>query len=101
LIHLVYDHGGIDLGKLLAASRPSPAQTRACMDHMLGGLQHLHEQRLVHADIKPANVVVFASGEEWFCRVADLGNILEVLVIRVGHIGGTLDLEISHFVTIR
>lgn len=86
MVHLVYEHGGIDLKKRVEASSSSPTQIRTCTAHILAGLRHLHEQQLIHADIKPANIVVVESDEGWHCRVADLGNILEVVVSQVGRL---------------
>jgi serine/threonine protein kinase len=90
MIHLVYEHGGVDLKKRLEASSSSPTQTRTCIAQVLAGLLHLHEQQLIHADIKPANIVVAETDEGWHIRVADLGNVLEVVVIPVGRSLGYL-----------
>jgi len=90
MIHLVYEHGGVDLKKRLAASSFSPPQIRTCIAQVLAGLLHLHEQLLTHADIKPENIVVAESDEGWHIRVADLGNVSEVVVIQFGRSLGYL-----------
>jgi serine/threonine protein kinase len=98
MIHLVYEHGGVDLGKRLAASRSSSTQMRTCIAHVLAGLLHLHEQQLIHADIKPANILVAERGEEWHVLVADVGNVMEVVVIQFGRcLGYLLPLAIRVF----
>ncbi|XP_028290461.1 proto-oncogene serine/threonine-protein kinase mos [Gouania willdenowi] len=59
--------------------------------HMARGLAFLHAHRIVHLDLKPANVLVSA---EDVCKLADFGSSLklggdEERTLGLGHVGGT------------
>jgi hypothetical protein len=75
-MHLVLEHGGRSLHEMLK-TRPSVAQIRSVAAHLNDALAFVHSIGLVHADLKPANVVVAAVGRNWTCRLADFGNALE------------------------
>ena len=63
---------GADLGRLLAARGRLPVG-EACeyARQAALGLQHAHEQGLVHRDVKPSNLILAAAGD--VVKVLDLG----------------------------
>jgi hypothetical protein len=75
-MHLVFEHGGSSLAEMVQG-RPSLAQIRSVTAHINDALAFVHGIGLVHADPKPANVVLAAVGRTWTCRLADFGNALE------------------------
>jgi serine/threonine protein kinase len=65
---------GIDLARLVKQNGPLPvAQACACIRQAALGLQHAHEHRLVHRDIKPHNLFVSGKGAAGQVKVLDLG----------------------------
>jgi serine/threonine protein kinase len=86
--YLVYEFGGSDLSKMLAATSPSPNQVRDGMRQLFLGLRHIHGVGLVHCDLKPANLMVQeCPGGGWFLRIGDLGNATEArLPTSLGHL---------------
>jgi serine/threonine protein kinase len=83
-VHLVYEHGGQDLRRVMEASSPWPIQIRTCMKHVLEGVRHVHSLGLMHGDIKPCNILVEDRGG-WFCRLCDVGSVLEVTPGNIMH----------------
>ena len=77
-MHFVFEHGGQSLSEMLK-SRPSLAQIRSVAVHLHDALSFVHSIGLLHADLKPANVLVDAVDQTWTCRLADFGNALEAL----------------------
>ncbi|MAT14694.1 MAG: hypothetical protein CMJ46_05415 [Planctomyces sp.] len=65
---------GRDLGELLREGRPFSVN-RACFFFMqaAAGLQHAHENGLIHRDIKPNNLIVFRHGKKWGLKLLDFG----------------------------
>jgi formylglycine-generating enzyme required for sulfatase activity/tRNA A-37 threonylcarbamoyl transferase component Bud32 len=56
---------GTDLGRLLRANGPLPAaEASECIRQAALGLQHAHEQGLVHRDLKPGNLMLTCKGPE-------------------------------------
>ena len=78
--HLVYMHGGTDLKAMLAAGVPTPAQAMECMLYVAEGLGHLHDLGLLHADLKPANILVTDRGHDWTALLGDVGSVCEVFL---------------------
>jgi serine/threonine protein kinase len=77
-VHLVYRFAGESMAKLLKGMSPSPGMVRDAVHHTLLGVRHIHSVGLIHADIKPANLLVeVGPSGSWFVRVGDLGNALE------------------------
>jgi serine/threonine protein kinase len=78
-VHLVYRFGGQDMSSLLKEKcPPRPGLVRVAVHHTLLGVRHIHSLGLIHADIKPANLLVeVGHSGSWFVRVGDLGNVLE------------------------
>ena len=74
-----------DLRKYLEASRPggfAPPQCRRAVAGICGGLRHLHALHLLHADLKPANVLTIrrrmawkAGGQEFIVKLGDCGCV--------------------------
>jgi WD40 repeat protein/serine/threonine protein kinase len=62
---------GTDLASLVKQQGPLPvAQACECARQAALGLQHVHEKRLVHRDVKPSNLLLTTGG---IVKVADLG----------------------------
>jgi serine/threonine protein kinase len=62
---------GIDLQELVSRRGPlDPARAAGYVRQAADGLQHAHESRLVHRDVKPANLLLSRSG---VVKVLDLG----------------------------
>jgi serine/threonine protein kinase len=74
LLVMEYVEGGTDLSRLVKKDGPLPVG-RACeyIRQAALGLQHAHEQGLVHRDVKPANLLLWP-GE--LVKVTDLGLAL-------------------------
>ncbi len=64
---------GIDLAKRLTRSRVSVLDAVALVATVAEALHHAHEQRLVHRDIKPGNLLLDALGRPF---IADFGLAL-------------------------
>jgi len=102
---------GLDLGRVVKRYGPLPI-VEACeiIRQVASGLQHAHENGLVHRDIKPNNLMLSTRGE---VKILDLGLALlrgdqEVETLTgEGHVMGTADYmapeqwETSHTVDIR
>ncbi|MGH2547816.1 MAG: serine/threonine protein kinase [Thermomicrobiales bacterium] len=62
---------GVSLKEIVRAQgRLSLEDTSSVLDQIAGALQHLHEQGLVHLDVKPQNVIVQADG---LAKLIDFG----------------------------
>ncbi len=65
---------GPDLGRLVTESGPlAPNKAFQYVAQVALGLQHIHEQGLVHRDVKPSNLLLAQSGGEDSVKVLDLG----------------------------
>lgn len=70
--------------------RQADAQTvRVIVEDILGGMQHLHSQRYVHCDIKPANILVSRQAFEkrWWFKLGDLGSAATLKEAQSGRYG--------------
>ena len=65
---------GLDLSKLVKAKGPLPV-AHACnfVYQAALGLQHAHEEGLVHRDIKPGNLMLSRKGDKATVKVLDFG----------------------------
>jgi serine/threonine protein kinase len=65
---------GFDLGRLVAAKGPLPI-ANACnyVYQAAMGLQHAHENGMVHGDIKPGNLMLARQGERAIIKILDFG----------------------------
>src|SRR5262249_37262274 len=65
---------GLDLSKLVRTKGPIPV-THACLFiHQAAlGLQHAHEEGLVHRDIKPHNLMLSRNGDKATVKTLDFG----------------------------
>jgi serine/threonine protein kinase len=76
--HLVFEDGGRSLESLLEPL-PSLAEIRAIASHGASALEYIHSLEILHADIKPPNIVVAITNGRWHCRLADFGSALAAL----------------------
>ena len=65
---------GLDLARLVKAKGPLPV-ANACyfVSQAAQGMQHAHEQGMVHRDIKPGNLMLSNEGEPATVKVLDFG----------------------------
>jgi serine/threonine protein kinase len=65
---------GLDLARMVKAKGPLPVAHACAFIHQAAlGLQHAHEQGLVHRDIKPGNLMLSRSGDKATVKVLDFG----------------------------
>ena len=65
---------GLDLSKLVKAKGPLPVAHACNFVHQAAlGLQHAHEEGLVHRDIKPGNLMLSRKGDKATVKVLDFG----------------------------
>ena len=65
---------GLDLAKLVKARGPLPVAHACYFVHQAAlGLQHAHEQGMVHRDIKPGNLMLAREGNKAVVKVLDFG----------------------------
>src|SRR5262249_33137169 len=67
-----YVEGG-SLADLLKRRRPTPGEAAALVADVAEALHHAHQQRLVHRDVKPGNILLDAAGKAY---LADFGIAL-------------------------
>ena len=78
-VGLVLEPWGTDLDTLM--KKPSVfngGEVRSIIWDTCKGLQHLHGLGLVHADLKPANVLAQLINGTYSCKLSDLGSCQEV-----------------------
>ena len=77
--YLVFERLGLDLRAVLASAPQGakpflcPTQMRVCCLEIAQGLGHLHGLAILHADLKPANVLTYAGKDVWHIKLADFG----------------------------
>ena len=65
---------GLDLSKLVKIKGPMPVAHACLFAHQAAlGLQHAHEEGLVHRDIKPGNLILSRKGDRATVKVLDFG----------------------------
>ena len=65
---------GLDLSKMVKAKGPLPVAHACNFVHQAAlGLQHAHEEGLVHRDIKPGNLMLSRKGDKAIVKVLDFG----------------------------
>ena len=77
---LVLEHGGVDLQRFLeqAGGSLAPEESRGVLAHVASALAFLHGAGLIHADVKPSNVLVRKEPSGALeAKLADLGGVLE------------------------
>jgi serine/threonine protein kinase len=65
---------GLDLAKLVKTKGPLPV-AHACyfVNQAAQGMQHAHEQGMVHRDIKPGNLMLSRKGDRSLVKILDFG----------------------------
>ena len=69
-------------GLLRGTDGLAPAVGRKIMGQVLTGVAHIHSRGMIHADIKPGNILVqpeAGPGSEYTVMVSDLGMVMEAL----------------------
>jgi serine/threonine protein kinase len=61
---------GKDLGRYVAEVKPSLPEMLTLMTKVCDGMEHAHQQGVVHRDLKPQNILVTSDGEP---KVVDFG----------------------------
>jgi serine/threonine protein kinase len=65
---------GLDLSKMVKAKGPFPVGHACYLIHQAAlGLQHAHEEGMVHRDIKPGNLMLSRKGNRAIVKVLDFG----------------------------
>ena len=65
---------GLDLSKMIRAKGPLPIAHASMFVYQTAlGLQHAHEQGLVHRDIKPGNLMLSREGQKATIKILDFG----------------------------
>jgi serine/threonine protein kinase len=65
---------GLDLARLVKANGPLPLANACSFAHQAAqGMQHAHEQGMVHRDIKPGNLMLSSKGNRARVKVLDFG----------------------------
>jgi formylglycine-generating enzyme required for sulfatase activity/serine/threonine protein kinase len=65
---------GLDLAKMVKAKGPMPVSHACHFVHQAAlGLQHAHEEGMVHRDIKPGNLMLSRKGDKAVVKVLDFG----------------------------
>src|SRR5262249_26017758 len=65
---------GLDLTRLVKANGPIPVRHACNFVYQAAlGLQHAHEEGLVHRDIKPGNLMLARKGDRPLIKVLDFG----------------------------
>ena len=65
---------GDDLAKLVRARGPLPVLNACYFAYQAAqGLQHAHEQGMIHRDIKPGNLILFRQGKKGIVKILDFG----------------------------
>jgi serine/threonine protein kinase len=65
---------GYDLARMVKARGPLPVPHACLFAHQASlGLQHAHEEGMVHRDIKPGNLMVARRGEKAVVKILDFG----------------------------
>ena len=65
---------GLDLSKLVKTKGPMPVAHACLFIHQAAlGLQHAHEEGLVHRDIKPHNLMLSRKGDKATVKILDFG----------------------------
>ncbi len=84
-----YVHG-VTLAEWVKAHPPTPREAAALLVRVADGVQHAHENGVIHRDLKPGNILIDGEGEP---HVTDFGlakrEDSDVTVTADGHVLGT------------
>lgn len=69
-VHLYMEHGGVCVYDILEKSKIPHPMTQSWFSHLVHALEHLHENRIAHRDVKLENLVVDGTGT---LRLVDFG----------------------------
>ena len=82
--YLVFERLGPDLRSLMASAphvgktQFCATQLRVCCMELAQGLGHIHGLSILHADLKPANVLTHTGKDFWHIKIADFGCSCQV-----------------------
>jgi serine/threonine protein kinase len=83
---------GIDLRRHVRSYGPLDERFAASViSQTARGLSFAHEQRLVHRDVKPGNILVLDDGRVKLLDLGLAGSTLEEEALRLGRVVGTMD----------
>lgn len=83
---------GIDLRRHVGRGGPLDERSAASViSQVARGLAFAHEQRLVHRDVKPGNIIVQDDGRVKLLDLGLAGSMLEEEALRLGRFVGTMD----------
>jgi serine/threonine protein kinase len=83
---------GIDLRRHVGRRGPLDERSAASViSQVARGLAFAHEQRLVHRDVKPGNIIVQDDGRVKLLDLGLAGSMLEEEALRLGRVVGTMD----------
>ncbi|CZR64705.1 uncharacterized protein PAC_14604 [Phialocephala subalpina] len=76
-VFMVFDLADGDLSDHFQKARMSEDQIREMMKQLFAGVRYLHDNNVIHCDLKPANILVFNDGATF--KITDLGNSKHVI----------------------
>ena len=83
---------GIDLRRHVGRGGPLDERSAASViTQVARGLGFAHDQRLVHRDVKPGNILVLEDGRVKLLDLGLAGSTLEEEALRLGRVVGTMD----------
>jgi serine/threonine protein kinase len=74
LIAFVLEDWGVDLRESMRRAPKTPEQVRDILCQVIDGTAHLRKIGLIHADLKPSNILVVEGVAGLQCKISDLGS---------------------------
>lgn len=83
-----YEQG--DLAKLMRSGALSPEQKASVLTQFLDGMEFLHNNGVIHRDLKPQNILVARRGDEYIPKITDFGISKKVDIDQSSVFGNSL-----------